>query len=82
MGHVYSLIERAMKVLMLVMVLAFVFNFLVVLLKPRGYVPMAGSNNQDLIPLLAMIGTTFSIGAPFWQRLQNYFLPWYFCGGS
>ena len=65
MGHVYSLIERAMKVLMLVMVLALVFNFLIVLLKPRGYVPMAGSNNQDLIPLLAMIGTTFSIGGAF-----------------
>lgn len=67
MGHVYSLIERAMKVLMLVMVLAFVFNFLVVLLRPRGYVPMAGSNSQDLIPLIAMIGTTFSIGGAFYQ---------------
>jgi len=67
MGHVYSLIERAMKVLMLVMVMAFVFNFLVVILKPRGYVLMAGSNNQDLIPLLAMIGTTFSIGGAFYQ---------------
>jgi Mn2+/Fe2+ NRAMP family transporter len=66
----YTQIERLMKILVLVMVLAFTCNFIVVLFGPAG--PEAGrggstEEGRDLIPLLGMIGTTFSIGGAFYQ---------------
>ncbi len=67
MRHLYGVVERLMKVLVLLMVLAFFFNFLVVLLRGAGYQPSAATGKRDLIPLIGMIGTTFSIGGAFYQ---------------
>ena len=67
MKQLYSWIERAMKTLVLVMILAFFVNFFIVLLQPRDYIPAANSVETDLIPLMAMIGTTFSIAGAFYQ---------------
>ncbi len=63
----YSSVERLMKLLIGLMTLAFFVNFLVIFLRPRSYEPVAASGEQDWIPLLGMIGTTFSVGAAFYQ---------------
>lgn len=66
----YAQIERLMKILVLAMVLAFTCNFLVVLFGADGAETTGGGTNEggrDLIPLLGMIGTTFSIGGAFYQ---------------
>ncbi len=65
----YSQIERLMKILVLVMICAFTGNLIVVLFGAVGSesVPKTTSGNRDLIPLLGMIGTTFSIGGAFYQ---------------
>ena len=65
--QLYSWIERAMKTLVLVMILAFFVNFFIVVLQPRDYIPAADPVKIDLIPLMAMIGTTFSIAGAFYQ---------------
>lgn len=65
----YSQIERLMKILVLVMIFAFTGNLIVVLfgaLDSETY-ERAASGKRDLIPLLGMIGTTFSIGGAFYQ---------------
>lgn len=66
----YSQIERLMKILVLVMILAFTCNFIVVLFGATGSGAAsegAEEGGRDLIPLLGMIGTTFSIGGAFYQ---------------
>lgn len=65
----YSQIERLMKILVLVMICAFTGNLIVVLFGAVGSEPIQSSTNEkrDLIPLLGMIGTTFSIGGAFYQ---------------
>ncbi len=65
----YSQIERLMKILVLVMICAFTGNLIVVLFGAVGSESIQSSTNEkrDLIPLLGMIGTTFSIGGAFYQ---------------
>lgn len=65
--HLYGSIERLMKILIGLMVLAFCINFVVVWLRPRDYTPVATQNPTDIIALLGMIGTTFSVGGAFYQ---------------
>lgn len=65
----YSQIERLTKILVLVMICAFTGNLIVVLFGALGSESIQSSSNEkrDLIPLLGMIGTTFSIGGAFYQ---------------
>ncbi len=65
--NLYSSIEKVMKVLIGLMVLAFLINFLVVFLQPQGFEPTLSNQAKDWLPLLAMIGTTFSVGGAFYQ---------------
>ena len=64
--HLYGALEKLMKLLIGLMVVAFVVNFIVVFVSPRGYVPVA-LDSPDIVPLLGMIGTTFSVGGAFYQ---------------
>ncbi len=63
----YRSIENLMKVLIGLMSLSFIVNLLVVFIKPRTYEPVVQSESPDLLPLLAMIGTTFSVAGAFYQ---------------
>ena len=65
----YSQIERLMKILVLVMIFAFTGNLIVVIFGALDSeaVQKTTSRKSDLIPLLGMIGTTFSIGGAFYQ---------------
>ncbi len=65
--NIYSSIENFMKLLMGMMTLAFLANFIVIFLKPRDFVAVASTETRDLLPLLGMIGTTFSVGGAFYQ---------------
>lgn len=65
--NLYRFIENLMKVLIGMMVLAFLVNFAVVLFMPPAFDPVPAESNRDLLPLLAMIGTTFSVGGAFYQ---------------
>ncbi len=65
--NLYSSIEGVMKLLMGLMTLAFLVNFVVVLSKPRQFEPIEPTGDLDWIPLLGMIGTTFSVGGAFYQ---------------
>lgn len=63
----YRSVESVMKLLMGVMTLAFLLNFMVVFTRPRSYEPIATAADLDWLPLLGMIGTTFSVGGAFYQ---------------
>ena len=63
----YSSVENMMKLLIGLMAVAFLINFVFVFSQPRGYQPVAPTDSLDLIPLLGMIGTTFSVGGAFYQ---------------
>ena len=67
MRNLYRFVEKLMKWLIGVMCLAFLINFLLVLLNPPGFDRVPPTGSQDLIPLLGMIGTTFSVGGAFYQ---------------
>ncbi|MCB1065189.1 MAG: divalent metal cation transporter [Verrucomicrobiae bacterium] len=63
----YGSVEKLMKLLIGMMVVAFLVNFGVAWISPRGYVAAPPTGKPDLIPLLGMIGTTFSVGGAFYQ---------------
>lgn len=63
----YKSVEKLMKLLIGLMVVAFLVNFAVAWMRPRGFEPVPSSEKPDLIPLLGMIGTTFSVGGAFYQ---------------
>ncbi|MEM7144123.1 MAG: divalent metal cation transporter [Verrucomicrobiota bacterium] len=66
--NVYKLVEKTMKILIGLMVAAFLANFLVVLFSDSASGPRdTSSTPHDLLPLLGMIGTTFSIAGAFYQ---------------
>ncbi len=65
--HLYRSIENVMKGLMGLMAVAFVINFAVAFLRPRSYEVVPSEQALDWLPLLAMIGTTFSVGGAFYQ---------------
>jgi manganese transport protein len=66
--NLYGTVETLMKVLVGLMAAAFLVNFIVVL-SGEGGAPRqtGGDEKRDLLPLLAMIGTTFSIAGAFYQ---------------
>lgn len=67
MRSVYALIERAMKLLILLMVIAFLVNFLTALFGERVERVSGGEGPTDWLPLVAMVGTTFSVAGAFFQ---------------
>ncbi|MDF1656066.1 MAG: divalent metal cation transporter [Verrucomicrobiales bacterium] len=67
MRNLYGSIEKLMKILIGVMVISFLINFVVAYLTPRSFEPIAEVSKGDLIALLGMIGTTFSVGGAFYQ---------------
>lgn len=67
MRDLYSFVEKLMKLLIGFMCLAFLVNFVLVLVNPPGFEPVARDGPSDLIPLLGMIGTTFSVAGAFYQ---------------
>ncbi len=64
--YLYDSIEKLMKWLIGLMVVAFLVNFVVVMLSPRGYAPVV-EKAPDTIAMIGMIGTTFSVGGAFYQ---------------
>lgn len=67
MRELYRSVEKLMKFLIGVMVVAFLFNFLVVYLTPRTFEFVAPKDPGDLFALIGLIGTTFSVGGAFYQ---------------
>lgn len=67
MRELYRWVEKLMKFLIGVMVVAFLFNFLVVYLTPRSFEFAAPKDTGDLFALIGLIGTTFSVGGAFYQ---------------
>ncbi len=67
MRELYRSVEKLMKFLIGVMVVAFLFNFLVVYLTPRSFEFTAPKDTGDLFALIGLIGTTFSVGGAFYQ---------------
>lgn len=67
MRNLYRFVEMLMKWLIAFMCAAFLVNFLLVLFNPPTFDRVSPSGPQDLIPLLGMIGTTFSVGGAFYQ---------------
>ena len=65
--HLYQSIETVMKTLIGLMAVAFVVNFAVAFLKPQSHTVVPQEGPLDWLPLLAMIGTTFSVGGAFYQ---------------
>lgn len=63
----YRSVESLMKLLMAMMTVAFLLNFVVIFSKSRTYEPIAPTSDLDWLPLLGMIGTTFSVGGAFYQ---------------
>ena len=63
----YRSVERLMKLLIGLVTIAFLFNFAVVFTQERTFEPVEQSGSLDWIPLLGMIGTTFSVGGAFYQ---------------
>ncbi|MPZ17852.1 MAG: hypothetical protein GEV06_08080 [Luteitalea sp.] len=65
----YGRIEQLMKILVAVMVAAFLINFVVVFTKPHddhAFSAWHGSD-VDIIPVLGLIGTTLSLAGAFFQ---------------
>ena len=67
MRNLYGFIEKLMKILMALMVLSFLFNFIVVHMQPRSFTPRPSAEARDWLPLLGMVGTTFSVAGAFYQ---------------
>lgn len=65
--NLYSNVENCMKLLMGLMTVAFLINFAVVMIQPQPFEPVPPTTPPDWLPLLAMIGTTFSVGGAFYQ---------------
>jgi manganese transport protein len=65
----YRTVETLMKVLVALMVAAFLINFIVVLVGSggKGAERTPDEGKADWLPLLAMVGTTFSIAGAFYQ---------------
>ncbi|MEM9281032.1 MAG: divalent metal cation transporter [Verrucomicrobiota bacterium] len=63
----YTSVEKLMKGLIGLMSLAFLVNLLVAFSQPRGTYPHVTVWSEDLLPILAMIGTTFSVAGAFYQ---------------
>jgi len=67
MRNLYGSIENIMKFLIGLISVAFLVNFIMVMLKPQSFVPVPPKETSDLLPMLGMIGTTFSVAGAFYQ---------------
>ncbi|MEM7699483.1 MAG: divalent metal cation transporter, partial [Verrucomicrobiota bacterium] len=67
MRGLYQRIEGLMKILIGIMVVAFLANFVAVHLVAPGFEREVSTEPRDLIALLGLIGTTFSVGGAFYQ---------------
>ena len=67
MRSLYAAVERAMKILVLLMIGAFTVNLLAAVLgdAPERNAPVM--EKRDWLPVIALVGTTFSIGGAFFQ---------------
>jgi len=66
--NLYHQVEKAMKVLVLLLVLAFLGNFLVILLSLGDRPPRRPVlSEKPILPLLGLVGTTFSVAGAFYQ---------------
>ena len=65
--HLYGSIEKLMKALIGLMVVAFLINFAVIFFSPRGYMPVVGGGPREIMPLLGLVGTSFSVAGAFYQ---------------
>ena len=67
MRSLYSAVERAMKILVLLMIGAFVVNLLAAVSSEAPERSASIPTNRDWLPVIALVGTTFSIGGAFFQ---------------
>nr|NIP96100.1 divalent metal cation transporter [Akkermansiaceae bacterium] len=67
MRSLYGLVERAMKALMLLMVIAFLVNFLTAMFGEEVERVAKAERPKDWLPLIGMVGTTFSVAGAFFQ---------------
>lgn len=67
MRNLYKSVEKLMKILIGIMVLAFLVNFLAAHLAATGFDAVKPTDKGDLFALLGMIGTTFSVAGAFYQ---------------
>lgn len=67
MRSLYALIEKAMKVLIGLMVVVFVINFLTALFADPVERTEPAAAPSDWMPLVGMVGTTFSVAGAFFQ---------------
>ncbi|MBP83941.1 MAG: manganese transporter [Verrucomicrobiales bacterium] len=65
--NLYRSVEGLMKILIGLMSIAFLINLFVSFSAPREFVPVEATEAPDLLPLLGMIGTTFSVAGAFYQ---------------
>ncbi|MDB4544482.1 divalent metal cation transporter [Akkermansiaceae bacterium] len=65
--HLYRSIESLMKILIGLMVVAFLINFIVIHFSPRGYVPVKSKQAPEILVLMGLMATTFSVGGAFYQ---------------
>ena len=65
--HLYRSIETLMKLLIGLMVVAFLINFFVVYFSPRAYVPVKSVKAPEILVLMGLMATTFSVGGAFYQ---------------
>jgi len=63
----YGSVEQMMKFLIGLIAVAFLVNFAVIFSQPQSFEPIEPTGSPDWIPLLGMIGTTFSVGGAFYQ---------------
>ena len=67
MRSLYGLIERAMKVLMGLMIAVFLINFLTVIVAEPVERVVESKEPASWVPLIGMVGTTFSVAGAFFQ---------------
>ncbi len=67
LNDLYAFVERMMRLLIGLICLAFVINFLLVLVHPPEFTMVHNRQTLDWIPLLGMVGTTFSVAGAFYQ---------------
>lgn len=65
--HLYRSIETLMKFLIGLMVVAFLINFFVIYFSPRAYVPVKSGKVPEILALMGLMATTFSVGGAFYQ---------------
>ena len=65
--NLYRSIETLMKFLIGLMVVAFLINFFVVYFSPRAYVPVKSGKAPEILVLMGLMATTFSVGGDFYQ---------------